>query len=94
MLLNYYSRITYRIILAVMTTLLIGCTGDLDATYVDFSDRMVVERPGDGRQDNSYFKVAVGSIISAQETVVHYHELLEYIAGKLGRQIQLVQRKT
>ena len=94
MLLNSNSRITYRIILAVMTTLLSGCTGDPDATFVDFSDRMVVERPGDGSQDNSYFKVAVGSIISAQETVVHYHEILEYMAGKLGQQIQLVQRKT
>ena len=32
--------------------------------------------------------------MSAQETVVYYHQLLEYIANKLGRQIQLVQRKT
>ena len=94
MLLNFNSRIAYRIILMVMTSLLIGCTGDGDATYVDFSDRMIVERPGAGNQGNAYFKVAVGSIISAQETVVHYHELLEYIAEKLGREIQLVQRKT
>jgi len=77
-----------------MTTLLIGCTGDRDATYVDFSDRMVVDRSGDENRDRAYLKVAVGSIISAQETVVHYHELLEYIAEKLGREIQLVQRKT
>jgi phosphonate transport system substrate-binding protein len=77
-----------------MTTLLIGCTGDRDTTYIDFSDRMVVERPGAGNQGNPYFKVAVGSIISAQETVVYYHQLLEYIADKLGREIQLVQRKT
>jgi phosphonate transport system substrate-binding protein len=77
-----------------MTTLLIGCTRDRDATYVDFSDRMIIERPGAGNQGNAYFKVAVGSIISAQETVVHYHELLEYIAEKLGSEIQLVQRKT
>ncbi|MGV7224544.1 MAG: phosphate/phosphite/phosphonate ABC transporter substrate-binding protein [Nitrospinales bacterium] len=71
-----------------------GCAGEPEAAYVDFSDRMLVERPGAGNRDNSYFKVAVGSIISAQETVVHYHELLEYIAEKLGREIQLVQRKT
>jgi len=94
MFLNFNSRIAYRITLAVMTSLLIGCSGDRDATYVDFSDRMIVERPGAGNQGNPYFKVAVGSIISAQETVVHYHELLEYIAKKLGREIQLVQRKT
>jgi len=72
----------------------IGCTGDRDATYVDFSDRKVVDRSGDESRDKAYLKVAVGSIISAQETVVYYHQLLEYIAAKLGREIQLVQRKT
>ena len=33
-------------------------------------------------------------MISAQETAVYYHQFLDYIAGKLGREIQLVQRKT
>jgi phosphonate transport system substrate-binding protein len=77
-----------------MTSLLIGCSGDRDATYVDFSDRMDVDRSGDESRDRAYLKVAVGSIISAQETVVYYHQLLEYIADKLGREIQLIQRKT
>ena len=72
----------------------IGCSGGQEPTYVDFSDRMVVDRSGDESRDKAYLKVAVGSIISAQETVVYYHQLLEYIAGKLGREIQLVQRKT
>jgi phosphonate transport system substrate-binding protein len=68
--------------------------GEPDSAYVDFSDRSVVEQPEDRNPDNAYFKVAVGSIISAQETVVYYRELLEYIANQLGRKIQLVQRKT
>jgi phosphonate transport system substrate-binding protein len=68
--------------------------GDSDVTKVDFSDRMAVDRSGDESRDKAYLKVAVGSILSAQETVVYYHQLLEYIANKLGRQIQLVQRKT
>ena len=72
----------------------IGCSGDQKPTYVDFSDRMVVDRSGDESRDKAYLKVAVDSIISSQETVVYYHQLLEYIAGKLGREIQLVQRKT
>jgi phosphonate transport system substrate-binding protein len=71
-----------------------GCLGESDATFVDFSERMKVEQPSDASQDNGYFKVAVGSIMSAQETVIYYHQLLEYIANKLDRRIQLVQRKT
>jgi phosphonate transport system substrate-binding protein len=88
----------YRILLSacLLTTWISfsGCVGEPDSAYVDFSDRSVVGQPEDRGPDNAYFKVAVGSIISAQETVVYYHELLEYIAGKLGREIQLVQRKT
>ena len=71
-----------------------GCTGEQEATFVDFTDRLVVERPAGKGQDNSSIKVAVASIISAQETVVHYHDLLDYIADNLGCKIQLVQRKT
>ncbi len=78
----------------IFVFLFLSCTGEQDAAFVDFSDRIIVERPGDGSRENAHFKVAVGSIISAQETVVYYHELLEYIAEKLDRDIQLVQRKT
>ena len=74
------------IITAVMSILLFSCTGEPDATFVDFSDRIIVNRPGDDNQRDVHFKVAVGSIVSAQETVVYYHELLEYIAQKLGRE--------
>lgn len=71
-----------------------SCIGESDATFVDLSERMPAERPGDKVAKSSSFKVAVGSMISAQETVVNYHQLLDYIAGKLGRDIELVQRKT
>ena len=95
---NMPGSINYRPFLLFFTIaasiFFIGCTGDRDATYVDFSDKMVVDRSGDESRDKVYLKVAVGSIISAQETVVYYHQLLEYIADKLGREIQLVQRKT
>ena len=94
MLVLFKHRLWVSAGLLIWWIFLNGCTGEPEAAYVDFSDRMVVERPGAGSQGNPYFKVAVGSIISAQETVVHYHELLEYIAEKLGREIQLVQRKT
>ena len=71
-----------------------ACSSELEPKFVDFSERQLVERPGDLPERNSNFKVAVGSMISAQETAVHYHLLLDYIAGKMGRTIQLVQRKT
>jgi phosphonate transport system substrate-binding protein len=74
--------------------LLAGCISEPEATYVDFSQRITIEHPGESSLRSSHFKVAVGAMISAKETAVHYHQLLDYIAGNLGKEIQLVQRKT
>jgi phosphonate transport system substrate-binding protein len=81
-------------ILGLLCALLLSCSGESEPTFVDFSQRMTIKRPGEESPQSPNFKVAVGSMISAQETAVHYRELLDYIAGKLGRGIQLVQRKT
>ena len=90
----FADQIRSRIIVAVLLVISYGCSAEPEATFVNFSERMTVERPGEESLPNSNFKVAVGSMISAQETAVYYHELLDYIAGNLGRGIQLVQRKT
>ena len=81
----FAGRIGSRVILAVLLAVSYGCSAEPEATFINFSQRMAVERPGDQSAQSSNFKVAVGSMISAQETAVYYHELLDYIAGKLGR---------
>ena len=88
------SRPACTMLMALLMALPISCRQEPEATFVDFSKRVGVEQESAESRKNSFFKVAVGSMISAQETVVHYHQLLDYIAGKLDRQIQLVQRKT
>lgn len=90
----FYNRIRQNIIFAVLLAFSYGCSGEPEPTFVDFSQRMTIKQPGDEALQGSHFKVAVGSMISAQETAIHYRKLLDYIAGKLGRGIQLVQRKT
>jgi phosphonate transport system substrate-binding protein len=89
-----YKRNAIKIMVMLTCTLLLGCSSEPEATFVDFSKRLTVEHPGESYFKSFHFKVAVSSMISAQETAVHYRELLDYIAGKLGRGIQLVQRKT
>jgi len=88
------KQISFIIVIMLMTSLLFSCRGEPDATFVDFSKRVAVERPGKRSSERMQLRVAVAAIISAKETVVHYHQLLNYIAGKLGRKIQLIQRKT
>jgi phosphonate transport system substrate-binding protein len=72
----------------------IGCTGENDVTSIDFSRRVSVQQQKAPVEKNIYFRVAVGSMISPKETVGNYHQLLNHIASRLGRRIQLVQRKT
>ena len=81
----------------VLATLLIagyGCGRDSDTVVVDFTKRMAVERPDERSPVYPTFKVAVGAMISPKETFVYYRQLLDYISGNLGRDIELVQRKT
>ena len=74
--------------------LLWGCGNDTGATFVDFSKKVAVKRPGDQPCEDDCLTVAVASMISARETAVHYRRLLDYMAARLGRKIRLIQRKT
>jgi len=71
-----------------------GCSSDQEPAYIDFSKKMIVDLPGEGLVEGSEIRVAVAAMISAQESVVYYHQLLDFIAGRLGREIRLIQRKT
>jgi len=82
------------LLITVALALFLSCRQEPEATFVDFSKRLAVKNAGAQTTPDTFVKVAVGSMISARETAVHYHQLLDYIAGKLGRRIQLVQRKT
>jgi hypothetical protein len=59
----------------ILFTLLIssyGCGRDSDTVIVDFTKRMVVERPDEMSPERPTFKVAVGAMISPKETFVNY----------------------
>ena len=82
--------------LALITSLLfaVGCSGDGDSKVVDFSDTVQVARPGERPSDNRYLRVAVGAMISPKETTVYYRQILDYISSHIGKESELIQRKT
>ena len=90
---NRFSK-TLAMILAAVSSLIVGCGGDAEVKVVDFSQKGNVERPGRHAFATDSFRVAVGAIISPRETIHLYHDLLDYIAEKIDREIDLVQRKT
>jgi phosphonate transport system substrate-binding protein len=81
--------------LVVILTFLWSCSRDGDAPIVDFSKTISVEKPQHNLKDEfPVIKVAVGAMISPQETFVHYRELLAYIGRKTGKTPEFIQRKT
>ncbi len=93
----YHSKNTcYPFITLCFAILLFiyACSGETGYKFVDFSDRVAVKRPTGQTNDSSQLRVAVAAVISPKETFVYYRQLLDYIGRLLGREVQLIQRKT
>jgi phosphonate transport system substrate-binding protein len=83
-----------RFILLVVLIFFLGCSGGGDTKVVDFSNTVKVARPGERPSDDRYLRVAVGAMISPKETSVYYHQILDYISNHIGKDSELIQRKT
>ena len=70
-----------------------GC-GSSDTREVDFTETKSVARPGEQMPEQHSLRVAVGAMISPKETFDYYRQILDYIGTRLGRDVQLIQRKT
>ncbi|RJX33355.1 MAG: phosphate/phosphite/phosphonate ABC transporter substrate-binding protein [Desulfarculus sp.] len=81
--------------LALLLTLLAaaGCGSDPAYTTVDFKNTKPVPRP-DTSGDGAVLRVAVGSMISPRATMIYYQQILAYLGQKVGRPVDLVQKKT
>lgn len=71
-----------------------GCSRGGDTKVVDFSNTSQSARSDERPSDERYLRVAVGAMISPKETFVYYRQILAYIGFNLGKDVQLVQRKT
>ena len=71
-----------------------GCSGDTEKVTVDFSKTVPVARPGAQGSSNPPLRVAVAAMVSPKETLELYRQLLTYLGHQLGKEVELVQRKT
>ena len=78
----------------IVLSALAGCSGDADYRHVDFSSKMAVEQPDNSSTEPEALRVAVAAMVSPKETIVYYREMIDFIGRRLGRPIQLIQRKT
>lgn len=71
-----------------------SCAKDSAPVVVDFQDIGSRENPPSPKASPPSLKVAIGAMVSPKETFVHYRELFAYIGRKVGRPVELIQRKT
>lgn len=84
------------LLLTLMTGWLAACGAGSTQTqppvaYVDLSVREPLPTPV---REVPPLRVAVASVVSPKGTVQSYNDLLEYLAGRFNRPVELVQRRT
>jgi phosphonate transport system substrate-binding protein len=80
--------------LVILLFLVAGCEKNNGYEFVNLSEKLETEKSLPSAAESKEIRVAVAAMISPQDTLVYYEELLNYIGQKLGRDIVLVQRKT
>ncbi len=81
------------LLLVLILVLSFGCS-DTDPRLVDLTETIPVAHPGEQPAKDRPLRVAVAAMISPKETSIYYHQLLDYIGGQLGKETELIQRKT
>ncbi len=84
----------HRFLLLFIMSLLTACTPAQGAAlpYVDL--RVRTPLPQVAPAELTHLRIGVAAILSPQGTVASYSKLAEYLAAKLGRPVDLVQRRT
>ncbi len=85
----------FLFLIAILSAGSAGCGGK------DEPKQVILERPGAASvppagkspSGGGRFRVAIAAMISPKETLVSYHDLMGYIAHKLGMEVDLVQRR-
>lgn len=88
------ARNAFMIIIAALLVSTQGCGSEGDAVTVDFAKTIATEKSEKHTSGFLSLRVAVAAMISPKETSVYYRQVLDYIGDKLGREVQLIQRKT
>ncbi|MBI4317588.1 MAG: PhnD/SsuA/transferrin family substrate-binding protein [Chloroflexi bacterium] len=87
----------YRILpvfLVALTSLLPACSADEAGVRVSLAKIATGEKHIPDRPERGALKIAVAAMVTPRETLDVYREILDYVGEKLGRPVELVQRKT
>jgi phosphonate transport system substrate-binding protein len=87
-------RLLIRFLVPALILFAYGCGDDPSTVVIDFSKAVASERAVEPSSEPLRLRVAAGAMISPEETFSYYGHLLDYMGGKLGLEVQLIQRRT
>ena len=82
---------TFILFLCIISVFFVGCVENEDATVINLDE---VDTTIKTQSNTTSLKIAVSAMISPEETLVYYEDLLDYISEKTNRPVELVQRET
>lgn len=85
---------SWILFLIFLLTLAPACDQKTDSKVVDFQKTVPAAKPEAAHSLGSPLKFAIGAMISPKATSVYYRDLLDYLGTRVGRPVELVQRKT
>ena len=88
---NKRLRPTFILFLCIISVFIVGCIENEDAIVINLDE---VDTTIKTQSNTTSLKIAVSAMISPEETLVYYEDLLEYISEITGRPVELVQRET
>ena len=93
---HYSSRLLklFAVLGLLFFLVFFACSRSADNEVIDFSKTIPVPRPGAKSKQEGALRVAVGAMISPKETFIYYQQILDYISRSIGRESELIQRKT
>ena len=81
----------FILFLCMLGVFIVGCIENEGATVINLDE---VDTTIKTQSNTTLLKIAVSAMISPEETLVYYEDLLDYISEKTGRPVELVQRET
>lgn len=82
------------LVLAVILSLPLACGPAAEYQAVDFTSGPVLAASREESPAEDVLRIAIAAMISPEQTVIHYRELLDYLGRRTGQTIRLLQRRT